>query len=40
MIYELADTRCFVFNFRYNFGIRKKEDNNGLFNVESPERTN
>jgi iron complex outermembrane recepter protein len=34
-----ADTRRFGFNFRYNFGIRKKEENN-MFNVESPERSN
>lgn len=34
-----ADTRRFGFNIRYNFGIRKREENN-LFNVESPERTN
>ena len=34
-----ADTRRFGFNFRYNFGIRKREENN-IFNVESPERSN
>jgi iron complex outermembrane recepter protein len=34
-----GDTRRFGFNIRYNFGIRKKEENN-IFNVESPERTN
>jgi len=38
--FRQADTRRFGINVRYNFGIRKKEDNNGLFNVESPERTN
>ena len=30
------DTRRFGVNFRYNFGIRKKEENS-MFNVESPE---
>jgi len=34
-----ADTRRFGLNLRYNFGIRKKEENN-MFNIESPERTN
>ncbi|MGZ3952120.1 MAG: outer membrane beta-barrel protein, partial [Flavisolibacter sp.] len=34
-----GDTRRFGVNVRYNFGIRKKEENN-LFNVESPEKTN
>ncbi|MBL7723796.1 MAG: TonB-dependent receptor [Chitinophagaceae bacterium] len=38
--FRQADTRRFGINLRYNFGIRKKEDNNGIFNVESPERTN
>lgn len=33
------DTRRFGLNIRYNFGIRKKEDNN-LFNMESPEKGN
>jgi iron complex outermembrane recepter protein len=33
------DTRRFGLNIRYNFGFRKKEDNN-LFNIESPEKTN
>lgn len=33
------DTRRFGINFRYNFGIRKKEESN-MFNVESPEKTN
>lgn len=31
-----ADTRRFGINLRYNFGIRKKEDNNNMFNVEQP----
>ena len=34
-----SDSRRFGLNFRYNFGIRKKEDNN-IFNVDSPERAN
>jgi hypothetical protein len=33
-----GDTRRFGINLRYNFGIRKKEENN-IFNVESPEKT-
>lgn len=35
-----ADTRRFGINIRYNFGIRKKEENTNIFNIESPERTN
>ncbi len=34
-----SDTRRFGINIRYNFGIRKKEENN-IFNVESPDKTN
>jgi iron complex outermembrane receptor protein len=34
-----GDTRRFGLTFRYNFGIRKREDNNYL-NVESPEKSN
>ena len=34
-----SDTRRFGLNFRYNFGFRKKEDNN-LFNIDSPEKNN
>ena len=34
-----SDTRRFGLNLRYNFGFRKKEDNN-LFNIESPEKNN
>ena len=34
-----GDTRRFGLNLRYNFGFRKKEENNVL-NVESPERAN
>lgn len=37
--FRKGDTRRFGLNFRYNFGIRKKEENN-LFNLESPERAN
>lgn len=35
-----GDTRRFGINFRFNFGIRKKEDNNNVLDVESPEKTN
>ncbi|HYH15351.1 MAG TPA: outer membrane beta-barrel protein, partial [Flavisolibacter sp.] len=35
-----GDTRRFGLNFRYNFGFRKRDENNNLFNVESPERSN
>lgn len=35
-----SDTRRIGLNFRYNFGFRKREENNNLFNVESPERSN
>ncbi|MBL7743287.1 MAG: outer membrane beta-barrel protein [Chitinophagaceae bacterium] len=38
--YRLNDTRRFGINLRYNFGIRKKEENNNMFNIESPEKTN
>jgi iron complex outermembrane receptor protein len=34
-----SDTQRFGLNFRYNFGIRKKEESN-IFNVDSPERSN
>jgi hypothetical protein len=34
-----SDTRRFGLNLRYNFGLRKREENN-LFNMESPERAN
>jgi hypothetical protein len=37
--YRQGDTRRFGINFRYNFGIRKKEENN-VMDVESPEKTN
>lgn len=38
--YRKTDSRRFGINVRYNFGIRKKEDNKDLFDVESPERLN
>jgi iron complex outermembrane recepter protein len=34
-----GDTKRFGIGVRYNFGFRKREENN-MFNVESPERTN
>ena len=34
-----GDTQRFGVNVRYNFGIRKKEENN-MFNMESPEKSN
>jgi iron complex outermembrane recepter protein len=34
--YREADTRRVGLNIRYNFGLRKRDDNN-LFNIESPE---
>jgi len=37
--FRKSDTRRFGINVRYNFGLRKKEENN-LLNVESPERAN
>jgi hypothetical protein len=37
--FRRSDTRRFGLNLRYNFGFRKKEDNN-LFNIESPEKNN
>ncbi|HEY0066883.1 MAG TPA: outer membrane beta-barrel protein, partial [Flavisolibacter sp.] len=36
--YRESDTRRFGLNLRYNFGFRKREENNNMFNVESPER--
>jgi hypothetical protein len=38
--FRQADTRRFGINIRYSFGIRKKEESNNIFNVESPEKTN
>jgi hypothetical protein len=37
--YRQGDTRRFGINIRYNFGIRKKEENNTP-DMESPEKTN
>ncbi len=37
--FRKADTRRFGINIRYNFGFRKREENN-MFNMESPEKTN
>ncbi|MBI1781043.1 MAG: TonB-dependent receptor [Sphingobacteriales bacterium] len=38
--YRESDTRRFGINLRYNFGIRKKEENNNVFSVDSPENRN
>lgn len=38
--FRQADTRRFGINLRYNFGIKKKENNNNILDVVSPERTN
>jgi iron complex outermembrane recepter protein len=39
--FRQADTKRFVINLRYNFGIRKKEENNSEgFNTDSPEKAN
>ncbi|MGI8582508.1 MAG: outer membrane beta-barrel protein [Chitinophagaceae bacterium] len=37
--FRSSDSRRFGLNLRYNFGIRKKEQND-LFNIESPEKNN
>ena len=37
--FRQGDTRRFGINIRYNFGIKKKEENN-LINPDSPEKTN
>lgn len=34
--FRQSDTRRFGLNIRYNFGIRKKEESNNMFNVEPP----
>ncbi len=34
--FRQGDTRRFGINLRYNFGIRKKEENNNMFNIEPP----
>jgi hypothetical protein len=35
-----GDTRRFGLNVRYSFGLRKKEENNNIFNLESTDKTN
>ena len=40
MGFRLADTRRFGINIRYNFGMRKRDDRQNMFNVESPEKLN
>jgi hypothetical protein len=37
---RVGDTRRFGLNIRYNFGIRKREESNNMFNIESPEKAN
>jgi hypothetical protein len=37
--FRISDTRRFGLNLRYNFGFRKREENN-LFTIDSPEKTN
>lgn len=34
--FRQSDTRRFGINLRYSFGIRKKEENNNMFNAEPP----
>jgi iron complex outermembrane recepter protein len=34
--FRQSDTRRVGINIRYNFGLRKKEDNNNMFNTEPP----
>ncbi len=34
--FRQADTRRFGINLRYNFGVRKKEDAQNMFNIETP----
>jgi iron complex outermembrane recepter protein len=35
--YREGDTRRFGLNIRYNFGIRKREERQNIFNIEAPE---
>ena len=35
-----GDTRRFGLNLRYNFGIRKKEESNNIFNMDAGDKTN
>lgn len=37
---RMGDTRRVGLNIRYNFGLRKREEQNNMFNVESPEKVN
>ena len=37
--FRQSDTRRLGINLRYNFGIRKREDNN-ILNIDSPEKIN
>ena len=34
--FRQSDSRRIGINIRYNFGIRKKEENNNMFNAEPP----
>jgi iron complex outermembrane receptor protein len=36
---RFGDTQRFGINFRYNFGMKKRDDSNNMFNVESPEKS-
>ena len=38
--FRQSDTRRVGINLRYNFGMRKKEENNDIFNTEQGERSN
>jgi hypothetical protein len=38
--FRQSDTRRVGINIRYSFGIRKKEESNNIFNLESPEKAN
>jgi hypothetical protein len=35
--YREGDTRRFGLNVRYNFGIKKREERQNIFNIEAPE---
>ncbi|MER3464514.1 MAG: TonB-dependent receptor [Chitinophagaceae bacterium] len=37
--YREGDTRRYGLNIRYNFGIRKKEEQKNIFNVDFPDKT-
>jgi iron complex outermembrane recepter protein len=36
--YRRSDTRRFGINLRYNFGVRRKEDGQNMFRIDSPEK--